>query len=411
MSKKANKTVPKLRFPEFEGDWKISTIEEIASVSSGGTPSRTESTYWNGDIPWVTTSEISQAEIFDSVEKITRKGLENSSAKLFKKNTILIAMYGQGKTRGQVSILRIEATTNQACAAITLFDAYSPEFIYYFLSKEYEKLRLLSNDGSQKNLSAGLIKQYKVSLTSIAEQKKIASFLEAVDTRLTQLRCKHKLLQTYKQGVMQKIFSQQIRLKSDDGKPFPDWEKKKFSQVFERITRKNKENNLNTLTISAQHGLINQRDFFNKSVSADDLTGYYLLKRGDFAYNKSYSNGYPMGAIKRLKFYEKGVVSTLYICFSTKNEVEAQFYEKYFEGGFLNHELSKIAQEGARNHGLLNMSVVEFFQDITLDYPTIEEQAKITDFLTAIDKKIEAVAKQIDLTEQFKKGLLQKMFV
>jgi type I restriction enzyme S subunit len=118
-----------------------------------------------------------------------------------------------------------------------------------------------------------------------------------------------------------------------------------------------------------------------------------------------------MGAIKRLKIYEKGVVSTLYICFSTKNEVEAQFYEKYFEGGFLNHELSKIAQEGARNHGLLNMSVVEFFRDITLDYPTIKEQKKITDFLTAVDQKIEAIAQQIKLTEQFKKGLLQKMFV
>lgn len=187
--------------------------------------------------------------------------------------------------------------------------------------------------------------------------------------------------------------------------------KKKLSQVFERITRKNKENNLNTLTISAQHGLINQRDFFNKSVSADDLTGYYLLKRGDFAYNKSYSNGYPMGAIKRLEFYEKGVVSTLYICFSTENEVEAQFYEKYFEGGFLNHELSKIAQEGARNHGLLNMSVVEFFRDIILDYPNTEEQEKIANFLISIDQKIELISRKIDHTEQFKKGLLQKMFV
>ena len=248
-------------------------------------------------------------------------------------------------------------------------------------------------------------------LPPIAEQEKIASFLGAIDTRLTQLRRKHELLQTYKRGVMQKLFSQQIRFKCDRGKPFPEWEKKKFSQVFERITRKNKENNLNTLTISAQHGLINQRDFFNKSVSADDLTGYYLLKRGDFAYNKSYSNGYPMGATKRLKLYEKGVVSTLYICFSSENEVEAQFYEKYFEGGFLNHELSKIAQEDARNHGLLNMSVVEFFRDITLDYPSIKEQEKIANFLTAIDQKIDAISKQIELTERFKKGLLRKMFV
>ena len=105
-----------------------------------------------------------------------------------------------------------------------------------------------------------------------------------MDARLPQLRRKQELLQTYKRGVMQKIFSQQIRFKQDDGKPFPDWEKKKLLFVFERITRKNKEQNSNTLTISAQHGLINQQDFFNKSVASKDLSGYYLLNKGDFAY-------------------------------------------------------------------------------------------------------------------------------
>ena len=253
--------------------------------------------------------------------------------------------------------------------------------------------------------------RWEVNIPSRKEQEKIASFLGAIDKRLTELRRKHELLQTYKRGVMQKIFSQEVRFKGEIGSAFPDWEKKKMGEVFTRITRKNKENNLNVLTISAQYGLINQREFFNKSVAADDLTGYYLLKCGDFAYNKSYSNGYPMGAIKRLNLHEKGVVSTLYICFSTSDEVEARFYEKYFDGGFLNHELHKIAQEGARNHGLLNMSVVEFFRDITLDNPDTEEQEKIADFLTAIDQKIEAVARQVDRTEQFKKGLLQKMFV
>ena len=252
MKKKVKKLVPELRFSEFEGDWKKLSIKKIASVSSGGTPSRTEPTYWNGDIPWVTTSEIGKSEIFDSTEKITKKGLENSSAKLFPKDTILIAMYGQGKTRGQVSVLKINATTNQACAAILLKNNNSSKFVYYFLFNEYERLRRLSNDGSQKNLSAGLIKQYKIPLTSLEEQEKITSFLDSVTLRITQLRCKRELLKTYKKGVMQKIFSQQIRFKQDDGKPFPDWEKKKLGDIFTRITRKNTENNTNVLTISAQ---------------------------------------------------------------------------------------------------------------------------------------------------------------
>jgi len=140
-----------------------------------------------------------------------------------------------------------------------------------------------------------------------------------------------------------------------------EWEEKKFGEVFERITRKNKENNSNVLTISAQQGLVNQKNYFNKSVSSKDIRGYYLLHKNDFAYNKSYSNGYPLGAIKKLSRYNKGVVSTLYICFKAKSN-NVLFLEQFFNSGYLNKEIHKIAQEGARNHGLLNISVVEFLE-------------------------------------------------
>jgi len=109
---------PKLRFKEFEGDWSTNKIEEISIVTSGGTPSRNVSDYWNGDIPWVTTSLVDFNVINEAEEFITQVGLDNSSAKLFHKDTILMAMYGQGITRGKVAILGIDATTNQACAAI-----------------------------------------------------------------------------------------------------------------------------------------------------------------------------------------------------------------------------------------------------------------------------------------------------
>jgi type I restriction enzyme S subunit len=118
-----------------------------------------------------------------------------------------------------------------------------------------------------------------------------------------------------------------------------------------------------------------------------------------------------MGAIKRLKNYDKGVVSTLYICFKTKDSAYVGFYEHYFDAGLINKELHKIAQEGARNHGLLNMSVLEFFQDVHLPLPAIEEQKAIAKFLNSIDEKISLFEKQLEETEVFKKGLLQKMFV
>ena len=205
--------------------------------------------------------------------------------------------------------------------------------------------------------------------------------------------------------------AQEIRFKKDDGSEFCEWEEKSLGEIFKRITTKNKENNPNVLTISAQFGLINQEKFFNKSVSAKDVTGYYLLENGDFAYNKSYSNGYPMGAIKRLNKYDKGVVSTLYICFRINSGYDSSFYEKYFNSGFLNRELHKIAQEGARNHGLLNISVVEFFNDIKIPVPVYEEQTKIANFLSSIDTKIEQVQNQLKQTKEFKKALLQQMFV
>lgn len=118
-----------------------------------------------------------------------------------------------------------------------------------------------------------------------------------------------------------------------------------------------------------------------------------------------------MGAIKRLIKYEKGVVSTLYICFSVKSPFSSVFYEHYFESGYFNKELHRIAQEGARNHGLLNMSVVEFFRDLNVPVPFFKEQQKIASFLSSLDEQIAKVGQQIAQMSSWKKGLLQKMFV
>ena len=205
--------------------------------------------------------------------------------------------------------------------------------------------------------------------------------------------------------MSKRVHIPELRFKEFSG----EWEEKKFGDIFERVTTKNKENNLNVLTISAQQGLISQEEYFNKSVSAKDVTEYYLLHKNDFAYNKSYSNGYPMGAIKRLSKYDKGVVSTLYICFKSKKD-NVIFLEKYFDTTKWYKEVHKIAQEGVRNHGLLNISVVEFFRDVKIIIPKKTEQQKIASFLTTIDTKIEQLSKKVEFQEQYKKGVMQKIF-
>jgi len=187
-----------------------------------------------------------------------------------------------------------------------------------------------------------------------------------------------------------------------------EWEVVRFGEIFERVTRKNTIGNTNVLTISAQHGLINQEDFFNKSIASKDLSGYILLKKGEFAYNKSYSKGYPMGAFKRLNLYDEGVLSNLYIYFKIKDD-NSNFYEHYFEAGLMNKEIYKIAQEGARNHGLLNMSVKEFFNEIKIIRPPLKEQQIIAQILTTWDKAISKQKELIKAKEKLKKGLMQRL--
>ncbi|MBP1664196.1 MAG: hsdS [Bacteroidetes bacterium] len=240
----------------------------------------------------------------------------------------------------------------------------------------------------------------EISIPSLPEQTKIANFLTAVGDKISQLKKKKELLEQYKKGVMQKIFSQELRFKDENGEDFAEWEEATLIEIAERITTKNKENNQNVLTISAQIGLISQIEFFSKSVSAKDVTGYYLLHRNDFAYNKSYSKGYPVGAVKRLNKYPKGVVSTLYICFRFNELVDLGFMEHYFDSGLHNSEIEKIAQEGARNHGLLNIDVKDFFNTRLL-LPSLPEQTKIANFLSAIDDKISHCGKQIEGMERW----------
>ena len=188
-----------------------------------------------------------------------------------------------------------------------------------------------------------------------------------------------------------------------------EWEEKVMSDVFTRRTEKNAEDNKNVLTISAQYGLISQLEFFKKSVSAADVTGYYLLHKGDFAYNKSSSQGKPVGAIKPLKLYEKGVVSTLYIVFRCKDPNAIGFWEQYFDAGIFDNEIMSIAQEGARNHGLLNVPTNDFFGLDVLS-PSPAEQQKIAECLSEIDNLITAQGEKVDTLKEKKKGMMQQMF-
>ena len=177
---------------------------------------------------------------------------------------------------------------------------------------------------------------------------------------------------------------------------------------FNRVTRKNTAGNTNVLTISAQHGLINQFEYYNNQYASEDTSGYTLLHKGDFAYNKSYSEGYPFGATKRLEHYESGIVSPLYICFVAKAGVCADFYSYYFESEPFYREIYRIAQEGARNHGLLNVPTDDFFKMKIAD-PPLAEQKRIAEILKCCDQGIALKKELLAEKKRQKKALMQKL--
>ena len=184
-----------------------------------------------------------------------------------------------------------------------------------------------------------------------------------------------------------------------------------LNEFVTRVSRKNVNNiSILPLTISAQYGLVDQISFFNKTVASKDMSGYYLLKNGEFAYNKSYSKDYPWGAIKRLDLYDMGCLSTLYICFKcNKSIVDSNYLVHYFESTKWHRQVSNIAGEGARNHGLLNIAVNDFF-NTKHAIPPIENQKKIAKFLDLIEEKIQTQIKIISDHTSLKEGIYNLMF-
>lgn len=197
-------------------------------------------------------------------------------------------------------------------------------------------------------------------------------------------------------------------------KGFTDgWEQRKLGEIVERVTRKNQDLvSTLPLTISAKYGLIDQNEFFDKRVASKDMSGYYLVKKGEFAYNKSTSSDAPWGAIKRLDRYENGVLSTLYIVFAINEnvEIDSDYLVTYYDTNLWHRGIREIAAEGARNHGLLNIAPVNFLSTSLSVPQDIEEQKAIGKYFAELNTLITLHQRKCDETKELKKLMLQKMF-
>ncbi|HDK3998739.1 TPA: restriction endonuclease subunit S [Staphylococcus aureus] len=378
--------MPELRFPGFEGEWEEKKLEDIIKVNSGKDYKHLD----KGDIPVYGTGGY-MTSVSEPLSEIDAVGI------------------GRKGTINKPYLLEAPFWTVD-----TLFYCTpKKETDILFILSLFRKINWKVYDESTgvPSLSKQTINKINRFVPTNKEQQKIGKFFSKLDRQIELEEQKLELFQQQKKGYMQKIFSQELRFKDESGNDYPDWEEKELGEVADRVIRKNKNfESKKPLTISGQLGLIDQTEYFSKSVSSKNLENYTLIKNGEFAYNKSYSNGYPLGAIKRLTRYDSGVLSSLYICFSIKSEMSKDFMEAYFDSTHWYREVSGIAVEGARNHGLLNISVNDFFT-ILIKYPSLEEQRKIGDFFIKLDRQIELEEQKLELLQQRKKALLKSMLI
>ena len=381
-------------------DWEVKKFNKFSKFYSGGTPLTSKSEYYGGEIPFIKSGEI----YYDRTEQfLTQEGLNNSSAKLVYRGDLLYALYGANS--GEVAISQLEGAINQAILCIQQ-NKDEAETIYLYNYLKLEKSSIINKflQGGQGNLSADIIKNLQIPLPPLPEQKKIADCLSTWDSAIEKQSQLINALTQRKKALMQQLLTGKKRLPG-----FSDeWKEVKLGDLFEKINRKNEEGNTNVVTISAQRGFVKQTDFFNKSVASETLDNYSLIYHGEFCYNKSYSNGYPLGATKRLIAFEKAVVTTLYICFKIKDQKKSNgsFFEQFFEANSLDRSLIKIAQEGGRAHGLLNVSLSDFF-NIKIKLPPIEEQTAIAEILAAADRELQLQKEKLTQLQAQKKGLMQ----
>ena len=379
----AERRVPRIRFKGFEEDWEQRKLGEIGSVMMCRRIFKNQ-TSESGEIPFYKIGTFGGvADAF-----ITKALFEEYRLKypFPEKGDVLISASGSiGRT--------VEYTGEEAYFQDSniVWLKHDENVVNTFLRNVYEVIKWSGVEGSTiKRLYNDNILRTRIKIPTISEQEKIARFLDGFDMLLSLHQRKLEKLKILKKAMLEKMFPK-------NGEKVPeirffgftdDWEQCKLGEIVERVTRKN-ENMESTLalTISAQYGLINQEEFFDKRIASKNIEGYFLIRKGEFAYNKSTSMDAPWGAVKRLDRYGRGVLSTLYILFRILNEqqVDSEYLVSYYCTDLWHTEVQKIAAEGARNHGLLNIAPNDFFEMNLAAPKELKEQTKIGRLFQSLD--------------------------
>ena len=416
--------IPSIRFRGFDDAWEQRKLGDQMYIKARiGWQALTKNEYMeSGDYYLVTGTDIDESSHTVDLLRchyVTKERYDADNKIQLKEGDIIVTKDGTIGKVAMITGLDKPATLNSHL--FVLRDLSGKLDNYYLLtiltSPIFEKFVVGTKTGSTlTGLPQKTMVTFEFTAPNIQEQQKIAGYFRNLDNLITLHQRKFEKLTNVKKSMLKKMFPQngssypEIRFKG-----FTDpWEQRKLGELVDRVVRKN-TNNESTLplTISAQYGLVDQITYFNNRVASRNVSNYYLVLNGEFAYNKSTSDGYPFGAVKRLDLYEKGVLSTLYIVFAPKKEqqIDSDYLTVFFDTDRWHKGVAERAAEGARNHGLLNISAEDFF-DIDLSVPKdIVEQKQIGAFIRQLDNLITLHQRELEKLQSIKKALLEKMFV
>lgn len=403
---------PKLRFPSFDEPWEEN---ELSHYLVENTERNRGLAFGKGDVLSVSgeygvINQIAFQGRSFAGESVADYHIVETDDIVYTKSPLKANPYGIIKVNKG-----IPGIVSTLYAVYHPLNTVAPRFVDLYFANDLRLnkfLKPLVNIGAKHDMKVNnsFVLTGTVVFPSISEQQKLVDFFAKLDRRIEAQRKIVDALKKYKRGVFESIFTRKLRLVPKARQS--DWIAFKLSDFATRITRKNNGATDIPLTISAQYGLIDQRDFFSKVVASSDMSGYYLLRRGEYTYNRSTSNDYPFGSIKRLELYNEGAVSTLYLCFAIKEDVVLSNFAKwYFESSQWHRGVNEICAEGARNHGLLNVPTDGFFDTVHILPSDIEEQAQIAAFLSRVHDKLAKAQEELDKLIGLRNGLMQQLFI
>lgn len=417
------RNTPTLRFGEYKDKWKDKRLAEVAKIERGRFSPRPRNNpiYYGGEIPFVQTSDVLNAKgkILNYSQTLNEKGLRVS--KKFEKGTILITIAANIGYSGVVEIAMAcpDSLIGISCRGVHNY------FLNYRLQIEQPRMDYLAVAAAQKNINLDFLKPYKFFFPTLPEQQKIASFLSAVDKKIQQLTRKKALLDTYKKGVMQQLFSQEIRFRDENGNEFSEWERKKYGELYSFLPtnsfsrdqlnyEKGEVKNIHYGDIHTQlptlfHLKNENIPYVNADVDISKIKEESYCQEGDLVIADASEDYKDIGkAIELIALNNEKVLAGLhtFIARPAKGIISKGFSGYLMQSWKLRKQIMTIAQ-GTK---VLGLSATRM-KNLKLEIPSLEEQQKMADYLSAIDRKIEAVSQQIENTQSFKKGLLQQMFV